>query len=161
MRLGERRDDVQIQRFADRPWLLGAVQHTDRAYGRRQRVQQRRGGEWAVQPHLHHADPRAPLDEGGDGSHRSLGARAHQHQHPLRLRVPGVVDDAHRAADALAKLRHQVPDYTRNPRVERVDRFPCLEVDVRVLCGATDERLLGGQRPSAMRANQLLGYQRP
>ena len=161
MRLGERRDNVQIQRFADRPGLLGAVQNADRAHRRRQHLEERSGGKWAVQPHLHHPDPLAALDESGDGLHHSLGARAHHHQHSLRLRVSGVVDDVHLAAGALAKAGHQVLDHARNPRVERVHRFTRLEVDVRVLCGAANEGALGRQRPSAMRPHQLLGHQRP
>ena len=161
MRLGERRDHVQIQRLADRPGLLGAVQNADRAHRRRQRFEERSGGKWAVQPHLDHPDPLAALDESGDGLHHRLGARAHHHQHSLRLRVTGVVDDVHRAAGALAQAGHQVLDRTRNPCVERVHRFTRLEVDVRVLRGAANERALGRQRPSAMRPDQLFGHQRP
>jgi hypothetical protein len=161
MRLGQRGDNVEVQRFADRTGFLGAVQHADRAYRRRQCVEQRPGGERAVQPHLYHADPLAAFDESGDGLHRGLGARAHQHQHSLRLRVPGVVDDAHLAAGALAEAGHQVLDHTGNPRVERVHRFPRLEEDVGVLRGAANEGALGRQRPSAMRPHQLLGHQRP
>ncbi len=47
VRLGERRDDVQIQRLADRTGLLGAVQHADRAHRRRQRVEERSWWETA------------------------------------------------------------------------------------------------------------------
>ena len=101
--LGECRDNVQIQRFADRPGLFGAVQNADRAHRRRQRFEERAGGKWSVQPHLDHPDPLAALDESGDGLHHRLGARAHHHQHALCLRVTGVVDDVHRAAGALAK----------------------------------------------------------
>ena len=39
IRLGESGDHVQIERFADRPRLLGAVQNADRTYRRGQCVQ--------------------------------------------------------------------------------------------------------------------------
>ena len=67
----------------------------------------------------------------------------------------------HRPAGALAEPGHQVLDHIRNPRVERVDRFPGLEIDVGVLGGAADEWPLGGQRPSAMCPDQFLGHQCP
>ena len=161
VRLGQRRDDVQIQWLTDRTGLLGAVQHTDRAHRRRQRVKERSRGKRPVQPHLHHTDTLAAFDECGDGLLHRLGARTHQYQNTFRLRVSGVVDDVHRPAGAFAEPGHQVLDHIRNPRVERVDRFPGLEIDVRVLSGAADERPLRGQRPSAMCPDQLLGDQRP
>jgi len=55
--LGQRRDHVEEQRFADRARLLRPVQHRDAAHGRRQRVDQRLGRERPVQPQLRHADP--------------------------------------------------------------------------------------------------------
>jgi hypothetical protein len=158
--LGKRRDNVQIQRLADRPGLLGAVQNTDRAHRRRQRFEERSGGKWPVQPHLNHPDPLAALDESGDGLHHRLGARAHHDQHALRFRVTGVVDDVHRAAGALAQAGEQVVDHTGNPCVEGVHRFTRLEVDVRVLRGAANERALGRQRSSAMCPDQVFGHQR-
>ena len=80
---------------------------------------------------------------------------------PLGLRVPGVVDDVERAAGALAEAGHQRPRPRRDAGVERVHRLARLEVDVRVLRGAADERPLRGQRAVAMRADQLLGHERP
>ena len=100
MRLGECHDDIQIQRLTDRPGLLGAVQNAERAHRCGQRLEERPGGKWAVQPHLHHPDPLAAFSESGELLHHGLAARAHHHQHSLRLRVSRVVDDVHLAAGA-------------------------------------------------------------
>ena len=85
MRLGERRDHVQIERLADRAGLLGAVQHANGAHRRRQRRQQRRSGKWPVQPHLYHADPLAAFDQRAYGLIDGLGSGAHQHKYALGL----------------------------------------------------------------------------
>ena len=150
------------QRFADRPGLLGAVQNADRAHHRRQRLEDAlvgngRYSRTCTTPTRSPRSTRAATVWPA----QLLKRRTHRHQHSLRLRVSGVVDDVHLAAGALAKAGHQVLDHARNPRVERVHRFTRLEVDVRVLCGAANEGALGRQRPSAMRPHQLLGHQRP
>jgi hypothetical protein len=88
-----------------------------------------------------------------------LRAGAHQDQHPLGLRVTGVVDDVHLPAGALAQLRHQLLDHDRHPGIERVDRLPGLEVCVGVLRGAADERPLRRQRTVAVLPNQRLRHQ--
>ena len=121
---------------------------------------QRLRRERPVQPHLDDADPLAARVERGDGLADGLPAGAHQHEHALGLGVPGVVDDVVAAAGALGEARHRVLDHVRHAGVERVDRLARLEVDVRVLRRAADERPLRRQRPAAVRADELLGHQR-
>ena len=161
VRLAEGGDDVEVERLAHRAGLLGAVQHADLPHRRGQRLDQRLRREGPVQPHLDHADLLAPLVERGHGLRDGLRTGAHHDQDPLGLRVPGVVDDVERAAGALGEAGHQVLDHAGEPRVERVHRLARLEVDVRVLRGAADERPLGGQRAVAVRTDQLLGHERP
>jgi hypothetical protein len=148
-------DDVEEQRLADRVGLLGAVEHGDPAHGRGQR----RGRERPVQPHLRHADALAARTEGRDGLAHGLRARPHQHNHALGVRMPAVLHEVVAPAAAVAQSHHEVLDHAGDAGVERVHRLARLEVDVRVLRGAADERALRRQRPSAMRADELLGHE--
>jgi hypothetical protein len=74
--------------------------------------------------------------------------------------MAAVVEEPVAPAGALAQAGHDVLDHAGDARVERVHRLARLEVDVRVLRRAADERALRRQRPSAVRADQLLGHQR-
>ena len=99
--------------------------------------------------------------EVGDGLPGGLRTRAHQHQNPLRVRVPDILHKRVPAAGARRQAGPSPP--ARRPgtaRVERVDRLAPLEVHVGVLRGAADERPLRRQRPAAVRPDQLHGHQR-
>jgi len=74
--------------------------------------------------------------------------------------VAGIVDHAVPAAGAFSQPVHRVPDGSRDPGVERVHRLPGLEVHVRVLRGAADERMVRGQPAGAMLPHQLLRDER-
>ena len=54
--LGQRGDDVLIQRLADAAGLLGAIQHGDALHRRGQRLQEVLDGERPHQAHFQHAD---------------------------------------------------------------------------------------------------------
>ena len=159
-RLGQRRDRVEEERLADRAGLLRPVEDGDVAHGCGQRLGERLRRERPVQPHLRHADTLAARGERRDGLLHRLPARPHHHEHALGLRVPEVVDDVVAAAGALGEERHRVLDGVRDAGVEGVDRLARLEVDVRVLRRAADERPLRRERPAAMRPHELLGHQR-
>ncbi len=96
----------------------------------------------------------------GDRLARGLRAGAHQHQHPLGLRVTVVVDDPVATPAALGQLRQHLLDDLRHAGVEGVDRLARLEVDVRVLRGAADERPLRRERAAAVGPDELLRHQR-
>ena len=71
-----------------------------------------------------------------------------------------VIDEAVAAAGALGKPVHHLLHYTGHPGVEGIHGLAGLEVDVRVLRGAADERMLRRQRPGAMGTYQIGGHQR-
>ena len=75
--------------------------------------------------------------------------------------MPAVVDQPVVAAGALTEPVHRVLHHLGDAGIERVDRLARLEVDVRVLRGAANERSLRGQPAAAVRADQLLRNHRP
>jgi hypothetical protein len=157
--LGERGHHVQEQRLAERTGLLGAVEHCDPAYARRQGGQQRRHRERPVQPHLQDTDLLAVRPQMGHGLLGGLRAGTHQHQDPLRVGVPDVVDDAVPSPGPGVQFPHHLGHRVGHQRVERIDRLAPLEVHVRVLRGAADERPLRRQRPAAVRPHQVHRHQ--
>ena len=160
VRLGQRGDHVEEQRLAVRAGFLGPVEHGDPADAGRQGVEQRLHRERPVQPDLQHAHPLALAAQVGHGLADGLGRRAHHDDHPLSLRVSGVIHDVILAAGAGGQAAHRVLNRARHGGAERVQRLHRVEVDVRVLRGAPDERSLRRQRPAAMRADQRLGHER-
>jgi len=44
----------------------------------------------------------------------------------------------------------------RRPFVERVDRFPCLKIHIRILCRAANERMVGTQATLTMRPDIIV-----
>src|SRR5664279_1238757 len=89
-----------------------------------------------------------------------LRARAHHDDHTLGVRIAGVLDDVQAAAGAFGEARHRVFDDVRDASIEGVHGLARLEVDVRVLSRAADERALRRQGPAAMRPYELLGHER-
>ena len=160
MRLAERRDDVEEERLALRARLLGAVEHGDPAHRRRKRSQELRRREGPHEPQLDDADPLAAGDQSLDGAPRRDGARAGQDEDALGLWVAVVGDQAVAPPDPARQGVHRLLDDRRRVRVERVHGLARLEVGVRVLGGATDERPVGRERPAAMGVDELLGDER-
>jgi hypothetical protein len=56
VRFRQRSGHIQIERIANRARFLGAIEHGQGTDGRRQRRQEGRPDERAVQTDLHHAD---------------------------------------------------------------------------------------------------------
>ena len=146
-----------------RAGLLGPVEHGDA--GARSRAAPRAApaaGNGRYSRTCSDADPLAARDERGHGLADRLPARAHHDDDALGL---GVARCSRRGGSARpvrsASLRHRVLRRRPGTRgVERVHRLARLEVDVRVLRGAADERPLRRQRPAAVRADELLGHER-
>ena len=141
-RFGQRCDRVEEERLADRTRFLRPVEDGDLAHGRGQRLDQRLCRKRPVQPQLHHADALAAAVEPGHGLLDRLAPRPHDDQHTIGLRVADVVDDVVAAAGALGETRHRVLDDVRYAGIEGVHRLARLEVDVRVLSRAPNERPL-------------------
>ncbi len=108
MGLGQGGDDVEVERLAVGAGLLGAVEHGHLAHARGQRREQRVGRERPVEAQLEHADPLAPTDEVGHGLAHRLSARAHDHDDPVGLGVPGVLGDAVLPAGVRGDLVHDL-----------------------------------------------------
>ena len=159
-RLGERRDRVEEEWLADRPGLLRPVEDGDAPHGRGQRLGERLRGERPVQPHLRHANTLATRVERGDGLPGGLAAGSHHHEDAFGFGMPRIVDDPVTATRALGESRHRLLDDEGDAGVEGVDRLARLEVDVRVLRRAANERALRRERPAAMSLDELLGHER-
>ena len=141
-RLGQRGDYVQEEWLAIRTGLLGPVEHGDPSGARGQCIEQSLGRERPEQPDLQHADPLALAAQVGHGLADGLRRRAHHDDHPLSFRMTGVVHDVILAAGTGGEAVHRFLHRARHGGIERVHRLPGLEVDVRVLRGAPDERPL-------------------
>ena len=157
--VGQRGDGVEEERLSDRAGLLRPVEHGDVTNAGRQRRDELLRRERPVEPDLEDADLLAARVQRGDGLLDRLAAGAHHDQHTIGLGVPEVVDDVVAAADAIGELRHRSFDGPRHARVERIDGLARLEVDVRVLRGAADERAFRRERPVAMRVHELVWHE--
>ncbi len=154
--LGEGRHYIQIQRLADGPRLLGAVEHRYRAHAARQRVEERRHRKRPIQPHLHEPHALAFRGQVLHGLARRLGAGAHQHHDPFGILVAEVVEQVIAPAGATGKALHLLLDDARRTPVVQVHRFTRLEERVRVLGGATYDGVIRRQTARAMRFDQLV-----
>ncbi len=158
-RIGERCDRVEEERLADRPRLLRPVEHSDVAHGRRQRVGESLRGERPVEADLHDADALATGVQPVDTLLHRLATGSHHHEDSFGLRVPRVVDDSVAATRALCETCHRLLDDARDTGVEGVDGLARLEVDIRVLRRASNERPFRRERPAAMCLDELLGHE--
>ena len=116
LRLGEGRHHVLVERLAERARLLGAIEHRDRARARRDRSEQRRGGERPEQPQHDESDAFAARDERIDALRRGARARAHQHDHALGVGRADVVDEPVAAPGARGEARRSTRRRSRAPR---------------------------------------------
>ena len=149
-----RAEHVEVERLALAAALLRAVEDGDRAHGRRQRGDERGGVERTVQPHRDDAHLLARLQERVHGLAHGLGSGAHHHDHALGVRRAVVVEEVVGAAGELGEAVHRALHDAGEHVVEAVRRLASLEVDVRVLHGAADDRVLGGEPAFA-----LLGHE--
>ncbi len=155
-RVGQRREHVQEQGLAERARLLGPVEDRDRLGRGRQGGQEMGGGKRPVQADHDDADPLALGRQMLHGGARGLRARAHQDHDPLGRLVADIVEQAVMAPGQAGELRHGMLDHAGQRRIEWVHGLARLEVDVRILRGATDHRMLGIERAPAMAEDQAL-----
>ncbi len=137
-----RRHHVQIQRLAAGTGLFGAVQHRQGAHRGRQSLNEMRDGEGPVQMHRHHAHLLTPRRQNTRRLFGCLGPRAHDHNHPFRVRRTGVIKEVIGAARERRELIHGRLHVLWAGRVKGVDRLTPLEIHILILQRAADERPL-------------------
>ena len=153
---GQRDNHILIQRLADRPGLLGAVQHRDALHRRRQRFQEMFERERPHQANFQHADFAALR---GEVVHRLLDrfcARTHDDDDLLGVRRAVILEELVLAADDLGELVHHVLHDGGTGEVIRVHRLAGLEVNVGILRRAAQHRMIGRKRAGAMGVHQFV-----
>ncbi len=149
----QRRDHVEIHRLAYSAGLFGTVQHRD-AFGRlRQRLGEVLDRKWPVQPHFEHAHLFAVGDEAFHRLFDGACARAHDHNHALRIGRTNVVEEVISPARSLREAIHHVLHNRRARAIERIGRLARLKENVRILSAAAQHRPVRIQRPITMLAN--------
>ena len=160
-RLGEGRDDLQVERLTHRARLLGAIEHRDRPNGRRQRGDQLRGRERVEQPQAQQPDVVAGGVEGVDRLLNRSGGRPHHDDCSVGIGGAVVVDQAVVPAGAGLQLVHDLLDDARYGEVEGVARLPRLEEHVRVLSGAAHHGKLWRHAPRPVLDDVVVADQCP
>ena len=144
--LHQRRHDVFVERLADRPGILAAVEDGQCLRRLRERGGERGRVERPVEAHLEHADLLAARRQCGDRLFDDAGAGAHHHDHALRVGRARVVERVVTAPGELGEPVEAVGDDLRRRRIERVGGLARLEEDVRVLRGAAHDGMIGAER---------------
>ena len=135
-RFGNRRDDVEVKRFADGARLFRPVENGDSLDGRRQRLDKRFDGERPIEVDGQDANLATfTLAKGLCRRCGGRGATAHRDDHVggvwRSLIGEGVVATSRQLGEAI----HGVFDDARRGEVIRVARLARLEEDIRVLRG--------------------------
>ena len=141
------------QGFAQAAGFLGAVEHSNLLHGLGQGGNHVLCRERTVQTHLEHADVFA---ECLHGFKAGFGAGAHDDDDAGSLRAADVFHHIVAAAGELAEFLHGLLHNAGNGVVELVDGFATLEVDVRVLGGAADDRGIRGEGAGVESVDQVL-----
>jgi len=154
--LEQTRGDILVERLAAGARLLGPIQHAERADGLGQRRCEGRGIERPVQTHLQHTDALAVCVEVFHRFVNRVGARAHRHDHAIRVRRADVVEELVRSTNELSVPVHD-PLYDPGAfAVVRVDRLARLEEHVGVLRGAAKHRSLRIHAAPAVGQHELV-----
>ena len=155
LRLREARHDVHVERVADGARLLRPVEDGDRLHALRKRREEGRDVERAVEADLDDPHLLAAGDHPLHGLVRRLGARAHQDDDPLGLRVPHVIEEAVGASGPLREAVHLLLDDPGAGRVPAVAGLAGLEERVGVLRRAAEDRTVGRKGPPLVRGDRL------
>ena len=115
--------------------------------------------ERPVQSHVDHAEPF--VGQRVDRLHHGIRAGTHQYDDAFGLRIAVVIEQPVLAMGELRETIHRILHNARRRLVEPVDRFPPLEIDVRILRRAANERIVRIQRPVAMLVDQAVVHHRP
>ncbi len=149
-------DDIQVQRLAQGAGFLGPVQHRDGLDARWQCFDKSLAAEWPVEAHFNDADLGSAFIEIFHRLMRRLAARAHQHHHPLGVRIAHVLEGLVCTPGDGGKLVHHPGGDVRALGIKRVARLARLEEHIRVLRGAAQDRAVGVHGALPMRNHKLL-----
>ena len=148
--------DIEIQWLAGATRFLRAVQHANSFDCRWQRSDEAGAVEGAEQPHLKHADLFTAGVQPIQRFFHRLATRAHENDDTLRVRRAMILEEPVLPPCQSSKRVHCVLNDVRAGRVERVDGFACLKIDIWILRRAAQDRLLRRQCASAMLTHTLL-----
>ena len=138
--------DIQVQRFAVGASFLGPVQNSNPFYGCRHGLEEMFGGERTIQMYVQHADFFALSVQDLGNFFHGLSAGAHDYYNVFSIGSTGVVEQLVVTAGQLADFVHVIFYDFRQGFVVFVYSFTGLEVNIRVLVGTTDYRMIRVQR---------------
>ena len=143
--VGQRGDNVLIQRLALRAGLLGAVQHGDLPHGGGQRLDELLSGEGAEQAHLHQTHLLAVGVQVVDDLLGHVADGAHGHDDAVSVGGAVVVEQLIVGAQLGVDLVHVLLHHGGQGGVVAVAGLAVLEEDVAVLVAAAHMGMLGVQ----------------
>ena len=153
--LCQRRHHVEVERLAQRPGLLAAVEHGDAPDALWQRIHKAVDGKGTIQANLEQAHFFALVHQMVDDLLGRIAHRAHGDDDALGLRVAIVVEQAVVCACQLVDAAHGVLHHGGQRLVVGVGGFLGLEEDVGVLRRAAQGGVFGIQRAGAIVGNGL------
>ncbi len=153
--------NVLIERLAHSARLLAAVENSNRLDRSGQRSQESARVEWPIEANLQQPQLLALLVQQIDGFFGSLCARAHQHNHTLRIGRAVVIEQVVGAAGLRGKAIHHRLHDSRNRRMEGIAGLASLEENIGILRRAANDRPVRRQRVLAERNNVLVVHHRP
>jgi hypothetical protein len=141
----DRRNHVEVKRFAGRTRLLRAVEHRDASCRGRQATKKVLHRKRAIQRDADSADTLVTAIELGnrlfDGSSRG----AHRDDYAFGLWMTEVFEWLVASTRALGEGRHHALHHSGAGKVKAVCSLACLEEDVRILCRASNVRSIGAE----------------
>ena len=149
-RLAQGGANVDVQRFADGARLLGPIKDPQAFDRGGNCLGEGLGIERTIQADLDHADFLALADHVFDRFVHGLRAGTHHDEHALGIRRSDIVEQAILAAGQLGKRVHGFLDDRGRFVVIGVYSLAALEIDVRILSGAADARIVRGQAAVTM-----------
>ena len=160
-RLGQRRDDLEVERLADGAGFLGPIEDRDGSNGGWQGGHDRLRRERLEEADTEHPDLLPGRDQRVDRLLDGTAGRAHHDDHAFGVGRAVVVDQPVPAAGPGRELVHDLLDDPGNGQVVRVRCLARLEEDVRVLGRAPHHGRVGGQTVGPEREDIILADQRP
>ena len=134
--------NIQVQRFAVGASFFGAVQNCNAFYSLRHSSQEVFSGERTIQVNVQNADLFALGNQQLGYFFSSLSAGAHHNNNVFSIGSTGIVEQFVVTASQFADLAHVLFNDSRQCFVILVYSFTSLEVDIRILCSAADNRVV-------------------
>ena len=133
---------IKIQRFAESARLFGAVQYSDAFYALRNCAHEMLDAKRTIQVNYEYANLFALCVELFNNSAYGFGSRAHDDDDIFRILSAVVVEQVIFTAGQLADFAHVILYDFRQSIVIGVYSLTGLEVNIRVLCGTADNRII-------------------